>query len=244
MARVTVPMVWPRVKRRAFLPTSIAGAVFWLRPDPVYITLVAGSKVSTWAEITRAVASPDVTQGTDANRPLWTANAGNGRPGVGGAGDAAVLANAANIIAAQPNTIVSVYFAPAAYTRAQSLHDGVSSRQNIRLTAGTTTTTTINMFAGSSVTASNVAGLLSKANVFTDVFNGASSVSRVNGAQVATGNPGAGTLTNGIFIGGALGGTQGIEGYMQDFVIYNRVLSAGEITLIEHYYSLRYSAGF
>jgi hypothetical protein len=154
------------------------------------------------------------------------------------------LANAANIIAAQPNTVVCVYYAPAAYTGANSLYDGVSSRQNVRLTAGTTTTTTINMFAGSSVTALNVPGLLSKANVFTDVWNGASSVSRVNGAQVATGNPGAGTLTNGIIVGGAVGNSQGVEGYMQDLVIYNRALTAGEITLIEHYYSLRYSAGF
>lgn len=233
------------VRKSGFKPSDISGLVFWLRADASDVTLVAGSKVSTWAERTHVIASADVTQSTDANRLVWIADAGNGKPGVGAAAAVAgQMANAVSIIAAQPNTIVCVYFAPAAYSRGNSLYDGVSARQNTRLTAGTTTTTTINLFAGSSVTASNVAGLLSKADVYTAIWNGASSVSRVNGAQVATGNPGAGTLTNGIRIGGDLGTAQAVEGYLQEIVIYNKALSSTEFGQLEHFYSVTYSAGF
>lgn len=229
----------------AFDVTTVSGLVFWLRADLTDVTLVAGSKVSTWTERSHVIASSDVTQGTDANRLVWVANAGNGKPGVGAAAAVAgQMANAVSIIGAQPNTIVCVYFAPAAYSRGNSLYDGVSARQNIRLTAGTTTTTTINMFAGSSVTASNVPGLLSKANVFTDIWNGASAISRVNGAQIATGNPGAGTLANGIRIGGDLGTAQAVEGYLQEILIYNKVLSAAEMAYLEAGLSANYSAGF
>lgn len=229
----------------SFDVTTVSGLVFWLRADATDVTVVAGSKVSQWNDRALVIGSANVVQATDANRLVWVADAGNGKPGVGhGASAACQLTNAVSIIAAQPNTIICVYFAPAAYTGANSLYDGVSARQNIRLTAGTTTTTTINMFAGSSVTASNVPGLLSKANVFTDVWNGASSISRVNGAQIATGNPGAGSLANGIIVGGSVGNLQGIEGYLQDFVIYNRVLTGPEIAYVEAGFSARYSAGF
>lgn len=228
-----------------FTPKSISGLVFWLRADATDVTLVAGSKVSQWNDRAGVIGSSNVIQATDANRLVWTANAGNGKPGVGaGAAATCQMANAVSVIGAQPNTILCVYYGPAAYTRGNSLYDGVSSRQNIRLTAGTGSTTTINMFAGSSVTAANVAGLLSKANVFTDIWNGASSVSRVNGAQVATGNPGAGTLTNGVRIGGDLGTAQAVEGYIQEFLIYNRTLLAAEYGQLETFFSGGYTAGF
>lgn len=230
----------------SFDVTTVSGLVFWLRADATDVALVAGSKVSQWNDRALVIGSANVVQATDANRLVWVADAGNGKPGVGApAAASGSLANSVSVIAAQPNTIVVAYFAPAAYTRANSLYDGISARQNVRLTAGTTTTTTVNMFGGSSVTASNVPGLLNKADVYTAVWNGASSVSRVNGAQIMTGNPGAGTLANGIRIGcDVAGGTQAVEGYLQEFLIYNRVLTGPEIAYVEAGFSARYSAGF
>lgn len=62
-------------------PTAIAGLIFWVRAD-LGVTLEGGgtNKVITWAD--QSGQGNDVTQGTSAQRPVFTANALGLRPGL------------------------------------------------------------------------------------------------------------------------------------------------------------------
>lgn len=57
-------------------------------------------------------------------------------------------------------------------------------------------------FAGLSLAATS--GVAANPKVMTSVFNGASSLIRINGVQIVVGDTGAGTVSNGIAIGAAL----------------------------------------
>jgi hypothetical protein len=215
------------------------GPSFWLRAD-LGVTQVAGAKVSNWADLARKVASADVVQATDAQRFVWIADAGNGKPGIGNpAASNATMTNAANIISAQPNTIVCVYRAPAAITRTNVFFDGIVGRQSWQ----TQSATGMLDYAGT-VRTTAVSTIVNRTIVHTSLFNGASSAFRINGAQYDTGDTGAGVLSAGIRIGNAAG-SFAVEGYMQEIIVIPRLLAAGgELTTLEKMLSAFWGVGF
>lgn len=73
---------------------------------------------------------------------------------------------------------------------------------------------------------------------WTCVFNGASSLLRKNGAQVATGDPGANGIDTGLIIGATHDGSgEFLTGAMSAMLLKSGAVSGAQLTLIESYLS-------
>lgn len=79
----------PRMNRRGIPPIKgavaagfvpPAGLVFWGDPDAAYITKDGSNRVSNWVDRNAGVQA--LTQGTAADKPLWSATSINGHPGI------------------------------------------------------------------------------------------------------------------------------------------------------------------
>lgn len=71
------------------------------------------------------------------------------------------------------------------------------------------------------------------------VANGASSVIRVNGAQVTSGNAGTGGINTMALMGAYAGGSY-VGGLIPEYLIYNKLLSASELQTVERYLGGKY----
>jgi hypothetical protein len=157
------------------------------------ITITSG-KVSAWPD--RSGNGRTLTQATAGNRPTLVTNQINGRPAIRFVGaNSTYLATAAFTSTPQPVTFWLV--AKWNSTSTAFPFDGITSGD--RLAALNISTTDVAAYAGSFFQATVS---YTSWNTYVFIFNGASSKMRVNGVQVATGDPGANAIT-GVTLGAA-----------------------------------------
>lgn len=207
-------------------PTQLSGCVLWLRAD-MGITKDGSDRVSAWAD--QSGNGNHFTQGTGARQPKWLATGGkSGGPAVQFrfASNAECMDSAAGFVVAQPFTVVTLMYKRAVATAGDRIFDGLAAVNQAIIYSGATTD--IRQYAGADVNSSVV---YTAATWFRmqALFNGASSVLRVNTTETA-GNPGAGSWTAGARVGNNGGGapTTALDGYIQHYLVYSRALSAIE----------------
>ncbi len=249
-----------------FTPASLAGLFAHYRSDSL-TTQVAGPKVSVWGDrVQGGGGDQDCSQGTDANRPAFTAsNAGfNGRPSVDqAAATLAVKAGTASdwtflhdgsgctiFAVVRPTTnaggvqiLLDTTSTTAAATNGVAIYfDGANDTFRFFVTNGAAAIVNSAVSAGSSPADTTHAIAVR----FLEGRPVAEYVVRARGVEIAAGNttgvPAAGAATSALSIG-ALGNlTAGFIGSEAEIAIYNRFLSDAECAQLEAYAAARYGA--
>lgn len=133
---------------------------------------------------------------------------------------------------AQPNTIATAFKFDISGSHPEFLVDGSGiGRQAFYKSA-----TVLRMFADSTIDDPSAAGVLER--VALGHFNGASSLLRMDGVQVVSGNAGS-SAWGGVTLGGSSAtpplATYELDGRIYGFIGVNRTLTAGEIDDVEAY---------
>jgi hypothetical protein len=205
----------------AFVPTDLATLEHWYDADQIE-GLNDADPVATWPDL---VGTADATQGTATNRPLYRANGLNGASVDFDGSDN--FMNAAGVSVSQPDTIFVVVSVDDPFITGRTTFDGATSRQALYWA------TNWFMYAGSAEVDSGDA-VTTGAHYLVATFNGASSSLRLDGAEIATGNPGAAALTS-MNIGTFNGSGQFFPGHIKQIGICSEAVAGDDLTSLETY---------
>lgn len=221
-----------------FSPLDVAGLQAWYKADAGLLdgagspATVDGTAIGTWQD--QSGNARHATQGTGAKRPVLKVGAQNGLAGVRFDGVNPLALDAAGVVVSQPDTILVVANISGLSATLHTLVDGITGRQIIRSGSATQ----YEIYAGTSVLA---AGAATGARLFTAVFNGASSLLRVDRSQVAAGAAGANGTTGGIRLGLAQDNTTSpMLGDLLEVLYYNVSLSTTDRDNLETYLRTRW----
>jgi hypothetical protein len=233
----------------SYLPTSIFGTDLKAAYSSVFSTmyeestgpggtLVSDSSPMGWVEdlsgngqhfsqaTTANKATYYASNAAFGNRPVWSFDSGDYyRRGFG-------------TTYTQPNTIFLLYKLNA--TGALSfLFDGddVINRNTFYQTASSL----YRMFAGSNVSSGSPPDTAVHSSIC--VFNGASSIARLDGVQIMTGNTGANSL-DGLVVGADFSGASGSNYICAELALVNRIATVGEINQVLAWYQTIYGASY
>ena len=232
-----------RPRATGFDPRSIATLSYWLdASDSTTVTTVSGA-VSSWAS---KVGTGTATQGTAANRPAYTTAGRNGKNVLTFDGTNDFLTTS-TLSLAQPFTIFwagrSNGNAPGGTNAGPYVCDGSTSLTRVAViwngdgvSAGNGR---LGLFAGTNVVQAGSGTQAYNAwAVVAGTFNGASSVLRAYGAEIATGNAGSTNITALIlgdrFTSLPISGTP-FNGPWGEFLIYTGSLTTAQIRQVERY---------
>jgi hypothetical protein len=214
-----------------FNPRSIANlAGWWDFNDAATVTVATGISAIT----DKSGNGRTLTQSTINNRPAWTANVLNGKHAAVFDGNNDTLG--ASFTLAQAITVFCVgrFTNP---TGGHQLFDGFAGGNRMRLFASSTTQ--INLFAGSQVTGPNTT--LNAHSVWETVFNGASSLIIRNGSELASGNAGT-AQPDGIYLSMFGNGfSNPTPSEIAHVLVYARFLSASERSAVRKWLGSLYA---
>ena len=223
---------------------SLLTALWWNATVAAQITDAGSGHTSDWTEYH---GSPNpalgfvLSQGTDARRPITGTRTQNSLNVLDfdGTDDRLIGGGAFNTFTlAQPFTVYIVCLSD----------DGADSTRQVMFDRITTTGITIEKTAAN-VWAMNAGTALASATApttaaqyFTATFNGASSVLRRNGTQIASGNAGTnGFSGNSFAIGYATGATAFWDGWIGEVILSGAADSAGVVAQMETYLSTKWN---
>jgi hypothetical protein len=221
------------VRFGGFEPIDISGCVLWLRSD-LGITKDGADKVSAWAD--QSGNGNDVTQAAGDSQPLWVASQLNGYPSIrfDGANDAMVTAP---FVLSQPEDIYLVIKQPS-FLHGDSIMDG--NAVNSGRVAQLNPSPEIALYAGGAGWVCNTTTGSLNWQLLQSRFNGAASLTRINGGVPVVGDPGAANM-GGVSLGatGGIGDFCNIE--FSEIIIYSSALSDSNRQLVETYLNGRYA---
>jgi hypothetical protein len=217
-----------------FIPSDISGTVLWLRADQG-ITL-SGSDVSDWLDLSGE--GNDATQAIAGDRPSYLLSGGvSNLPGVQfTSADSEIMSCGTFVETSNDMTVFAVFNqTDLSGTQALFFHSGTS---RAILTDRTDQISTFDdsisyRFAGNSQTGEQWVEwhCNSSTTTFTGYRNGS-----------AIGSDTYSTTTWGLFtLGGASNKGSPFNGILSEVIVFNRILTASEITQIRNYLSNRYS---
>lgn len=224
-------------------PRTIAGLALWYQASDL---LNGGglpannAAVSTWKD--KSGSSHNLTQATGSLQPVFKIAGFQGKPAVLFSGSPSTQNNLVSgaLNFSQPGTV----FAACKFgslSNAQYLMDGATNRwQTANNNPGSSTTWTVYAGgAGEIFTVPN--NSLASPCILTWTYNGASSIGRLNGAQVGSGNPGTSALDT-LSVGGRDGlGGLGFNGPIAELIFYTATLSAQDMSRVEIYLGASYN---
>ena len=206
-----------------FDPSTIVGLRWWLdASDAATFSYVSGTQVHTWSDKSGNGHHAVQVSGGDGTGPERIGTL-NGLPTVVWDGACWAIGDESIPTDTQPNTVFIV--ARVTTLAWSAVLDGgnvVMRRQGFNGTFG------FDAGTAAGYTLDN-----SEYHIFTAVFNGASSLQRIDGAQVGTTNTGTGVFTK--YKLGADGGDNRLNGAIAEVLICDASLSAGDITDVETY---------
>jgi len=184
---------WGRVEEAVWTPIDLPNIVDWWRVGRG-VTKDASDKVSAWEGSINGIS---LSQANGANQPTWTADQLNGYPAIVFDGDGDHLAGAFGADYSQPNTVIIVCSEPTDNDAVRWMTCGSQSgkEHSIQQSGGGNKYT---IYAGATLVSTQV--IDSGFKIWSAVFNGGSSLLRVNGTQKAGGNVSTRTL-NGLSLG-------------------------------------------
>lgn len=213
---------------RQFEPLDIAGCVLWLRSD-LGVTKDGSNLVSLWAD--QSGNGNDFSQNTDASKPVWTADVGNGLPGLTFDGATSDILTG-TFTQAQPNTWFVAFKYTSGLTAYRFLFDGSSTRQVFYNHLTSKWTMYADVAEIGDVASDN------DAHYAVVIFNGVSSQAWLDGVSIITGNPGTSTVVNATIGRGV--GDSGIGGWIAEIGCYSSTLSDSDRLLLQAYLAARY----
>ena len=244
-------VVYARQSSLRWLPPKAPGCLLWLRAD-LGITLAAGSSnVSAWAD--QSGSNNNASQGTGANQPTYVANAMNNLPALKGDGANYYLVTSAFTIGAAATMVAVVQPSAApqgAYVRL--LDQGISNAYYLGVNSTgakyklivNNTTTPYGVAEGGTVSVP-VAPANGNA-IITATYASPTGSLYVNGTVVASDSFTAPTPTSlQLYIMQCYANafSEFWNGYLAEVIVYNRALSAGELTQMHRYLGARYAIG-
>ena len=196
-----------------------------------------GSLVDSWNDQVSGGGIDNATAGGSRRPTLTTANTGNGVHNVidFSGGQYLKTADFVGGDMAQANAI----FIVAKWDTLSNdfLFDGISSGE--RHAVYTRSGDTYGMYAGSQIINGNVQAVTGEFQVFSALFNGSSSLFRVNGTNVLSGNVGNEVL-GGLSIGSNYGASGFLDGQVAEVLVYNGGLNSAQLLDIENYLQNKY----
>ena len=215
------------------VPLGITGCILWL--DPSFGVTTDVNKVKSWKNRGTAGAALDVSQTVTTKQPQLDAT---GSPAGGpvlsfARSDATGLTSLAYAIP-QPSTVLAV--ARRSGSDAGNGFHSVTDGLDLNTRRLYFSPTGPNMYAGQGFV---LAGVTTNWHVYTAIFDGASSSLQVDNAAAKAGSVGSATST-GISIGDCPDNslpacTQDLDGDVADVLVYNRALTAGEVSNVVNF---------
>lgn len=208
-----------------FNPRSIAGLALWLdAADASTVTLDTG--VSVWAD--KSGNGRNASQSTGNNQPIYTAAGPNGKNVLTFDGTNDTMTTA-SFTQNQPSTIF-IAAQVLNTSGSASIVDGFGLNR-----AGIFRRVTNNWaaFAGAELVGSTSTD--TNWHTFSAVFNTTSSLLRVDGTQIASGNAGSQNVTSGLAVGTYNGTGSHLNGRVAEVLFYAGVLTASQIAAVENY---------
>ena len=225
----------------AFAPSDIAGLQLWLDANDAstLFTDAAGTTpagngdvVGHWAD--KSGNSNNVTQATTSKKPTLQNGILNGLPVVRFDADDWLRINPfVSGTITQPNTTFVVYKISAVSGSTQVILGGVTNG-NRQLILKDPAADKLGLFAGAVLLSGETAD--TNWHIASAVFNGASSFLRLDGTQIVSGNPGA-ENQEGATLAATFNAAGVLDGDEAEALEYGGELSAGDITLVENYFS-------
>ena len=225
----------------AFTPASVAGLVAWydfadaatLFTDSARTTAVAADGDAIGGVTDKSGNAKHLT-GTTTTRPLYKTAIQNSKSMALGDGVDDIL-NASNFASA---LTASTIFAIAKEINATQANKQFFSGKTdaARHVLGNISSTWI-IFAG---TVLNGSASNTNCNLWTAKFNGASSSIQINANAETTGNAGSAAL-DGVRLFASSATTAWWDGYVGEVCVYNGILSAGDIALVQAYLNAKWA---
>jgi hypothetical protein len=217
--------------RPSFVPSNIANLALWLdASDATTITLDGSSNVEEWRD--KSGNLRHAGQASTTKRPSMSGSInGINCPTFDGTDDAL---ETATIAINQPDTVCLV-LRPTSLSSFRVIFDTPSAtRQGVFFQGGTPFYT-----AGIDAGASSAISINTN-NQLIAVFNGGSSLMRVNQAATTAGNPGTGNFNGALQISGR-GTSFYYEGQVAEIIWYSKALDATERGQIETYFKSKWA---
>lgn len=223
-------------------PQTVPNLVYWVSSDfGVYsdtagtIPANAGDKVAFWRD---RQGFANFSQSISANRPTWQTNILNGKPGMFFPQPSAVAMATTHVSFAQPYTIFCVVNPLSRQNAFNVICDGAGNKPQI---AFEQSPVRLYLFAGAQGFSPTQITFGVTANVVA-IFNSTTSVLRWGGVTLSsTLNPSTGAIQDTILgSDSATAGTQGLNMYLHEFLLYSRILSSTEYGTIEAYFTAKY----
>lgn len=214
----------------AFDPRQIAGLGLWLdAADTSTVTLNAGN-VSEWRD--KSGEGRHASQSNSGNRPSLTTMNSLDSLLFDGSSDSLLTESFA---LAQPLTIFAVSQHGGGDDGTGFLFDGGGGERTAiyRASAGNW-----RFYAGSE--SADIAASDAAPSITCAVFNGASSLFRLNGTQVSSNNTGSQGVDDGLVIGSADGSVACWPGKISEIIVYSGAKTTGEIEQTEAYLSAKW----
>ena len=213
-----------------FSPSDIAGLKLWLKADA--LSLSDGDPVGTWTD---SSGNANNATASGSARPTYKVAILNGHAALRFDGTANVM-NVASVCA-QPLT----YFIVGKMTTTSTYYfDGVSGNRFALSDGLNGTPNNLGLYAGGAVVESAFTVAGSAAKLWSGVGNAASSSIFKDGAAFATGNPGTQGLDGGMTIGNRFALSLFLNGDIEEIIVYNTALSAGNRQAVEDYLGAKY----
>lgn len=218
----------------AFLPSNIPGLFLWLRSEtdlyqdnPPTIEAEDGDDVSYWGD--QSGFGNHATQ--DAIAPAKPVLDDSVALGLGVQFNAGSWLETSFSIT-QPYTMLAVVRAVNTLTARYIYSDDSNDSFAI-------VNSSEKFVAGTSASLTSTSDIVTGGNYVTAIYNGANSVLRVDGTTEATGDMGLGNITN-LIVGNSDTLANEFEQHIYEFLVYDKVLAAQEISLVEGYLATRF----
>lgn len=220
-----------------FAPTDVAGIVAWYDANDSNTLSLSGSTVTQWND--KSGNGYNLTRGNGTNGPSSGTRSVNGHNCLDfNRATFMPLDNASLAIAAQPVTIFAVVGKDDT-SNTMFVTDGLGAGGRC-IIAVEGSNAKPELFAGSFT--NSTATDDTTVRQYSAVFNGASSGFWQDGASKSTANPGAGSLTAGIRLGGSRDGTgANLDGALCEVIVYNTAVGTTDRQTIEAYLKLKWA---
>lgn len=211
-------------------PDQVSGLIGWWKADAIE-GLNDGNSVTNWSD---SSGNNNTLTAVTATKPVYKTSIVNGKPVVRFANNNDNL-KTGNLTQAQPYTYIIV-LSQSGTTNTHALCQNVTTGSCLLAITATTSLTRMN--AGTGVSEATSSG--SAWRIITAVYNGASSVGRVNGTQVIASNVGANGYSAAPF-GLSAANPTGLNGDIAEVAFFAGAISDNDRLAVEAYLSTKYS---
>jgi hypothetical protein len=212
----------------SFSPLSISGLAAWYDASDLATITEASGSVSQWDD--KSGNGRDLTQGTGSAQPTTGTRTQNGLNVLDFDGGDTI--GSSSFSESQPYSLFVVFVNDegAGASNKYLLHHNWLMRfrdGGYECNAGAN-------FAG-------ITGGNTNAHLWTCVFNGASSLMRLDAANLGTGNPGAGGGSGSFWLGSAGGASNFFNGMIAEVAYYDSTISGADLTNVETYLNSKWA---